>query len=75
MRDGLCRARPATRVGRLDDQPIRVVPQGTEMLDLLVTYSGAISNGALLKTPELQRLVVSHIYELSAAIVGATRDC
>jgi len=64
----------APLVGRLDDAPIRVVPHGTETLNLLVAYAGAIANEQSLHTPELQRLVVTHIHDLIAATVGATRD-
>lgn len=61
-------------VGRLDDGPIRVVPHGRGALNLLVTYAGAIVNQEPLETSELQRLVVTHIQDLIAATVGATRD-
>lgn len=64
----------APLVGRLDDGPIRLVPHGTEMLNLLTTYAGALANGKPPNTPELQRLVVTHIHDLIAAIVGTTRD-
>jgi AraC-like DNA-binding protein len=64
----------APLVGRLDDAPIRLVPRGTEALNLLVTYAGAITNEQPLNTPELQRLAVTHIHDLIAATVAATRD-
>ena len=59
---------------RLDDDPIRFVPRGTEALDLLLVYACAIANGQRLHTPELRRLAVTHIHELIAATVSATRD-
>jgi AraC-like DNA-binding protein len=59
---------------RLDDAPIRFVPRGTEALDLLLVYACAIANGQRLHTPELRRLAVTHIHELIAATVSATRD-
>jgi AraC-like DNA-binding protein len=64
----------APLVGRLDDARIRLVPRGTEMLNLLTTYAAALAHEQPLNTPELQRLVVSHVHDLIAAIVGATRD-
>ena len=64
----------APLVGRLDDAPIRLVPYGTETLNLLVAYAGAILDQQPLHKPELQRLVVTHIHDLIAATVGATRD-
>ena len=45
------------------------------MLNLLVTYAGAITGERTPQTPDLQRLVVTHIHDLIAATVGATRDC
>ena len=64
----------ARLVGRLDDAPICIVPRGTEALDLLLVYAGAIADSQRLHTPELCRLAVSHIHDLIAATVGATRD-
>ena len=64
----------APLVGRLDDAPLWVVPYGSGPLNLLVTYAGAIADEQLVRTPELQRLVVTHIHDLIAAIIGATRD-
>src|SRR5262249_10538677 len=64
----------ASLVAKLDDTPIRVVPHRTDALNLLVTYAGAIADEQPLPTPELQRLVVTHIHDLIAATVGATRD-
>jgi AraC-like DNA-binding protein len=64
----------APLVGRFDDAPLRLVPRGTEMLNLLATYAGALANQQLPNAPDLRRLVVTHIHDLVAAIVGATRD-
>lgn len=64
----------APLVGRLDDAPIRIVPHGTEALNLLLIYAGAIADGQPLDTPELRRLAVTHVHDLIAATVGATRD-
>jgi AraC-like DNA-binding protein len=64
----------APLVGRLDDMPIRIVPSGTEALDLLRVYANAIADGQRLHTPELRRLAVTHIHDLIAVTVGATRD-
>jgi AraC-like DNA-binding protein len=64
----------APLVGRLDDTPIRLVPHRTETLTLLVTYARAIADAMPLTTPELQRLAVTHMHDLIAATIGATRD-
>jgi AraC-like DNA-binding protein len=64
----------APLVGRLDDTPIRLVEPGTEALTLLVAYASAIADAMPLATPELQRLAVTHMHDLVAATIGATRD-
>jgi AraC-like DNA-binding protein len=68
------RAALAPLVGRLDDTPIRLVPHHTEALTLLITYASAIADDMPLATPELQRLAVTHMHDLIAAMIGATRD-
>jgi AraC-like DNA-binding protein len=63
----------APLVGRIDDTPLRVVPHSEAMV-LLVTYARAIAEAIPLADPELQRLAVSHMHDLIAATIGATRD-
>ncbi|MBU6484441.1 MAG: helix-turn-helix transcriptional regulator [Betaproteobacteria bacterium] len=64
----------AMLLGRLDDTPVHIVPHGTEALSLLVTYASAITDVLPLATGELQRVAVSHMHDLIAATIGATRD-
>jgi AraC-like DNA-binding protein len=64
----------APLVGHLDDVPIRLVPRGTEMLNLLATYADTLVLRQPPNAPELQRLAVTHIHDLVAAIVSTTRD-
>ena len=64
----------APLVGRLDDTPLRLVPPRSEALTLLVSYTRAITDALPLATPELQRLAVTHMHDLIAATIGATRD-
>src|SRR6202011_3445903 len=64
----------ALLLGRLDDTPVHLVPHRTEALNLLVTYASAIAEALPLATPELQRLAVSHMHDLIAATIRATRD-
>jgi AraC-like DNA-binding protein len=64
----------ALLLGRLDDTPVHLVPRLTEALNLLVTYANAIADALPLATAELQRLAVSHMHDLIAATIGATRD-
>ena len=61
----------AALLGRLDDQPMSLVPHGTEALSLLITYACAITDDLPLATPELQRLAVSHLHDLMAATIVA----
>ncbi len=66
------RSEVAALLGRLDDAPLCFVPRDTEALQLLVTYTRGIASVSL-ATPELQRLAVSHMNDLMAAVVSATR--
>src|SRR5262245_34801926 len=68
------RAAIAPLVGRLDDTPPCLIPPHTEALTLLVTYARAIADALPLATAELQRLAVTHMHDLVAATIGATRD-
>jgi AraC-like DNA-binding protein len=69
----VARAEVAALLGRLDDTPMCFVPRDTEALQLLVTYARGIAESVPLATPELRRLVVSHMHDLMAAIIAATR--
>jgi AraC-like DNA-binding protein len=65
----------APLAGSIDDALIRMVPAGSEAIKLLVTYARAIAEEQQsLDTPELQRLVATHIHDLIAVAAGATRD-
>jgi len=63
----------ALLLGRLDETPLSLVSHRTEALNLLVTYASAIAEALPLATPELQRLAVSHMHDLIAATIRATR--
>jgi AraC-like DNA-binding protein len=63
----------AALLGRLDDTPMTFVPHSTEALSLLATYASAVADALPLTTPELQRLTVSHMLDLIAATIVATR--
>jgi AraC-like DNA-binding protein len=69
----VARAEVATLLGRLDDTPMCFVPRDTEALQLLVIYARGIAESVPLATPELRRLAVSHMHDLMAAVVAATR--
>jgi AraC-like DNA-binding protein len=66
------RSEVAALLGRLDDTPMCFVPRDTEALQLLVTYARGIAESVPLATPELQRIAVSHMHDLMAAVVSAT---
>jgi AraC-like DNA-binding protein len=68
----VARAEVAALLGRLDDTPMCFVPRDTEALQLLVTYARGIAEAVPLATPELQ-LAVSHMHDLMAEIIAATR--
>src|SRR5271166_2160081 len=65
------RSQVAALLGRLDDTPMSFVPRDTEALQLLVTYARGIAESVPFATPELQRLAVSHMHDLMAAIAAA----
>src|SRR4029079_1412281 len=58
----------------LDDRLGRSIPRSGEALRLLTGYVKLLRTEASLASPELQRLAVAHVYDLIAAVVGATRD-
>jgi AraC-like DNA-binding protein len=61
--------------GSIDDALIRMIPAGSEAIRLLVAYARAIEEEQQsLDAPELKRLVATHIRDLIALAVGATRD-
>jgi AraC-like DNA-binding protein len=69
------RAALAPLVTGLGGDAVRFVPRGTGALRLLASYLDAVTRDeAALATPELRRVVVTHVHDLAALVVGATRD-
>jgi AraC-like DNA-binding protein len=68
------RAALATLVPNLEDAVMRPIPRDTLALRLLIGYVGVLQDEVALATPELRRSVVSHIHDLAALAIGATRD-
>jgi AraC-like DNA-binding protein len=64
----------APLVTRVEDAVLRPIPAGTPALRLLRSYLGAVEEDGALAMPELRRLVVAHIHDLVALVIGATRD-
>jgi AraC-like DNA-binding protein len=63
----------APLVGRLDETPIQLVPGG-DTLRLLINYANAIIQEAPLVGAALRHVAVTHLHDLIAVAVGATRD-
>jgi AraC-like DNA-binding protein len=58
----------------LEDAFVRPLSHHSGILRLLLTYVDVLEDQDTMKTPELQRAVVSHIHDLCALAIGATRD-
>jgi AraC-like DNA-binding protein len=58
---------------RIDDAVMRPLPGDTEALQLLTAYVSGL-NGQALSTPEIRHLFVTHVTDLAALVIGATRD-
>ena len=64
----------AAMVPGLEDAFMRLVPRESEALRLLKSYVRILEDDLPLATPELRRTVVTHVYDLVAMTLGATRD-
>ena len=64
----------APLVTNVEAARMRWIPRETPALRLLMGYVGVLQDEDALATPELRRLVVSHIHDLAALVIGATRD-
>ncbi len=60
------RAALASRLRDVDDNSLRLIRHDTEALRLLVSYVRTVRDTLALMTPEIRRLVMSHIYDLVA---------
>lgn len=70
----LSRRTLATLVPYLDDMLVREVPNETEALWLLKEYLEIFDSAPALAAPDLIELAVTHVYDLAALSLGATRD-
>jgi AraC-like DNA-binding protein len=61
-------------VPTLEGEFMRPVPKESEALRLLKSYIEVVKEGRSPTTPELEQLVATHIYDLAALTLGATRD-
>ena len=53
---------------------MRPVPRNTQALQLLANYVGSLQGMAELAMPELRHLVTTHVHDLAALALGASRD-
>jgi len=64
----------AAMVTDLDDRIMRVTPGATDALQLLTGYVRTMLNEQALASPDISRVVGSHLLDLIALSLGATRD-
>lgn len=60
--------------GSIDDCYLRRIPPDAKGLKLLTNYVRSAVSDETASSPELQHLIVNHIYDLLAVVIGATRD-
>ncbi len=61
-------------VKNLEDRAARVIPRNNEALRLLISYMTMVEKELSPATPELNRLVATHVHQLIALAIGPTRD-
>jgi AraC-like DNA-binding protein len=61
-------------VANVEDAAMRMIPRDNEALRLLTGYLKLVHEGLPLATPELRQRVVTHVHDLVAMAIGATRD-
>jgi AraC-like DNA-binding protein len=70
----LNRGRLAAMVPGFEDAAMQPIPRGCAPLRLLNSYVASLEGEQTLAMPELRHLVVSHVYDLVALSIGASRD-
>ncbi|HEX2889897.1 AraC family transcriptional regulator [Vineibacter terrae] len=70
----LSRAAMSSLVADLHGALLQPVPRHTPALRLLTRYVGLLDDAAGSTAPMLQHLVASHVHDLAALALGATRD-
>jgi AraC-like DNA-binding protein len=61
-------------IADLDDAYCRPIPAENPALQLLTRYIGVLQEAGTFAMPELRRQAVTHIHDLMALAIGATRD-
>jgi AraC-like DNA-binding protein len=67
-------SRIAPLIADLDAVLMRPIPHDTEALRLLVNYAGSLQSDLAFASPALRNLLITHMHDLAALAVGATRD-
>jgi AraC-like DNA-binding protein len=62
------------RLAGWQDPFLRRIPSESAALRLLINYIDHTWQEKMLASPDLQHLIVSHLYDLMAVAIGATRD-
>lgn len=62
------------RLAKGQNEFLRCIPADSTALRLLTSYVGITWQNQTLANPDLQHLIVSHLYDLMAVTIGATRD-
>ena len=70
----LPRRRFAPLVTGLEDCCLRPIPRGSQALRLLTDYVQIARTEQTIASRELQQLFAAHVYDLTAVLIGATRD-
>ena len=70
----LSRSILASLVPNLEDTLMTRIPEHDYAIRMLDGYLSRLQGGALMGTPELRQVVVSHVYDLVAIALGAVRD-
>jgi AraC-like DNA-binding protein len=68
------RAPFAPLVTGVEDCYLRCIPRDTPALRLLIDYVEIARDEETIASEQLQHLIVSHVYDLAAVALGATRD-
>ena len=64
----------ASLVADMDRKTMKPIPPSTEALGLLVSYTEMLHHAPAITAPDLLALSASHIHDLAALALGATRD-
>jgi AraC-like DNA-binding protein len=67
-------SRIAPQIVDLEAATMRPIPVGTEALRLLVHYAAMLKEDDWITDPPLQNMMASHLQDLAALAIGATRD-